>query len=388
MSLATVRSWKFGPQTYQAMNRAAFDIQPIGRFYGSSAAIRRPKEIACFSYDDQHSFRLGDSSLRYYYPPQLPADLNRGFDAFQKLDDSADEHLDALLDTIITLERETGKRCEADIITWRGMMTKVLTAPFDNMNGFEMNATCFQGTIFVEENNAYKNEQKRIQKNQRMPPGMASQDMMAYWGYKFETISVLDKTWDEATRAEIEGRQDLVVNNNAQYCSIARTGIGRSKLVLGGEVDAIWDSKPERKEDPINWVELKTSAEIRNDRDMLKYERKLLKFWAQSFLLGVPRIVIGFRDQEGILRRLEEVDTATIPSAVRKSGRGAWDGNICINFAAAFLDWLKDTIQEGGTWRLKKAEKSSVIEVFKVEETGTGDILSEAFLTWRTATTT
>jgi RAT1-interacting protein len=176
-------------------------------------------------------------------------------------------------------------------------------------------------------------------------------------GYKFETISVLDKIWDEATRSEIEGREDLVVNNNAQYCSVARTGIGHSRLVLGGEVDAskpsysdfeeatysahnciVWDSKPDRKEDPINWVELKTSAEIRNDRDMLKYERKLLKFWAQSFLLGVPKIVVGFRDQEGIVRRLEEVETANIPSTVKKSGRGTWDGNICINFAAAFLE--------------------------------------------------
>lgn len=83
------------------------------------------QEIACFSYDDQHSFHLGDSSLRWYYPPQLPADLNRGFDTFQKLDDTADEHLDALLDTVAALEKETGKRCEADVITWRGMMTKV-----------------------------------------------------------------------------------------------------------------------------------------------------------------------------------------------------------------------------------------------------------------------
>ncbi|KAL4899254.1 hypothetical protein BDW74DRAFT_117437 [Aspergillus multicolor] len=365
------------------MNREAFDIQPIGRFYGSSAAIRRPREITCFSYDDQHSFHLGDSSLRYYYPPQLPADLSRGFDTFQKLNDTADEHLDALLYTIADLEKETGKRCEADIITWRGMMTKILTAPFDDMNGFEMNATCFQGTIFIEENNSFKNEQKRKQQQQRMPPGMPSQDLMAYWGYKFETISVLDKTWDAATREEIEGREDLVVNNNAQYCSVARTGIGHTKLILGGEVDAIWDSKPDRKEDPINWVELKTSAEIRNDKGMLKFERKLLKFWAQSFLLGVPKIVVGFRDQEGIVRRLEEFETANIPSKVKKSGRETWDGNICINFAAVFLDWLKSTIQEGGTWRLRKSERSSVIEVYRVEESGTGDILSQAFLDWR-----
>lgn len=35
---------------------------------------------------------------------------------------------------------------------------------------------------FIEENNAYKNEQKIRQRNQKMPPGMASQDLMAYWG--------------------------------------------------------------------------------------------------------------------------------------------------------------------------------------------------------------
>ncbi|KAF4223740.1 hypothetical protein CNMCM6457_000022 [Aspergillus fumigatiaffinis] len=367
------------------MDGGAYDIQPIGRFYGANTTIRRPREITCFSYDDEHKFHFGDSSLRYYYTPRLPADLNCGFDTFQKLDDTADEHLDALLETIMALEKETGKRCEADIITWRGMMTKILTAPFDNLNGFEMNATCFQmqDTIFIEENNVYKNQQKQIQQNQRMPPGMASQDLMAYWGYKFETLCLLQQPWDPTPRAEIEGREDLVVNNNAQYCSVVRTGIGSTRLIIGGEVDAVWDCKPDRKEDPINWVELKTSAEIRNDRDMIKYERKLLKFWAQSFLLGVPKIIVGFRDHHGIVHRLEELETASIPNKVKKLGRGTWDGNICINFAAAFLEWLKSTIKEGGTWRIRKLEKSSLIQVFKVEETGTGDIISTSFLDWR-----
>lgn len=99
----------------------------------------------------------------------------------------------------------------------------------------------------------------------------------------------------------------------------------------------VWDCKPDRKEDPINWVELKTSAEIRNERDLIKYERKLLKFWAQSFLLGVPKIVVGFRDEHGILHRMEEMETRDIPMKVKRHGRGIWDGNICINFTASFL---------------------------------------------------
>lgn len=57
-------------------------------------------------------------------------DLSRGFDTFQKLDDTADDHLDSLLDTIAAHEQELGSKIDAEIITWRGMMTKIMAAPF------------------------------------------------------------------------------------------------------------------------------------------------------------------------------------------------------------------------------------------------------------------
>lgn len=117
-----------------------------------------------------------------------------------------------------------------------------------------------------------------------------------------------------------------------------KTGIGRTKMVIGGEVDALWDSKPDNKDEPISWVELKTSEEIQNDRDMMKFERKLLKFWIQSFLLGVPKIIVGFRSKNGILQRLEELETKNIPGNVKRNGKGTWDGNLCINFTATFLE--------------------------------------------------
>jgi RAT1-interacting protein len=55
----------------------------------------------------------------------LGADLSKGFDTFEKQDDSKDDHLDSLLKTIIAHEQETGSRVDAAVITWRGMMTKV-----------------------------------------------------------------------------------------------------------------------------------------------------------------------------------------------------------------------------------------------------------------------
>ena len=83
------------------------------------------QEIAYFSYDDGHRLHLDERSLRYYYPPNLGADLSKGFANFQQLDDTEDDHLDSLLETIIALEKRNGARCETDIMTWRGMMTKV-----------------------------------------------------------------------------------------------------------------------------------------------------------------------------------------------------------------------------------------------------------------------
>lgn len=84
---------------------------------------------------------------------------------------------------------------------------------------------------------------------------------------------------------------------------------------------------------------------------MLKYERKLMKFWIQSFLLGVPKIIVGFRDRDGILRKLEELETKSIPGLVRKQGKGTWDGNLCINFTAGFLD-CKTTCTRTGSEHL------------------------------------
>lgn len=104
----------------------------------------------------------------------------------------------------------------------------------------------------------------------------------------------------------------------------------------------VWDHKPEDKSQRINWVELKTAAEISSPKDVIKFERKLNKFWIQSFLLGVPKIVVGFRtnDMEGRLLRVEEYETTKIPAMVRNQGQASWDSNTCINFTAGFLQCM------------------------------------------------
>ncbi|EFY96589.1 RAI1 like PD-(D/E)XK nuclease [Metarhizium robertsii] len=365
---------------------ATFSIQPIGRFTGQSQPVKRPKEFACFSYDENHEFRLDDSSMKYYYTPQLGADLSKGFEKFQKLDDSGDEHLDSLLKTILAHERETGKKIDANVVTWRGMMTKIMAALFEQQDGFEMNATLYQNCIFIEENNEYK-LQSRAKENHRGPRRGPPLEVMQYWGYKFETLSTLQKIWAETSREYIENRENQIVNNKEQYCSVVRTGIGKTVLCLGGENTTltrkpVWDSKPQPGQ-PINWVELKTTAEIRSDHDMDNFHRKLMKFWIQSFLLGVPKIIVGFRTRDGVLVDVKEIETHNIPQTVNSRQGARWNADMCVNFAGEFLEFLQSTINDEGVWRIRRHPASPTIEVFKVEETGHGNILSDEFKNWR-----
>jgi RAT1-interacting protein len=56
----------------------------------------------------------------------LNEDLGKGFDEFVKFGE-VDEHLDSLLASIQQYETTKEKTVHVDIITWRGMMTKIMT---------------------------------------------------------------------------------------------------------------------------------------------------------------------------------------------------------------------------------------------------------------------
>jgi RAT1-interacting protein len=53
------------------------------------------------------------------------------------------------------------------------------------------------------------------------------------------------------------------------------------------------------------------------------------------------------------------------------------------NSGSFFTIGLKTKVQGEGLWRIRKREKSPVIELFKVEQSGHGDIISPAFMEWR-----
>lgn len=97
--------------------------------------------------------------------------------------------------------------------------------------------------------------------------------------------------------------------------------------------EIVWGSKPEDPDQPPEWVELKTSATLRSERDEDFFHDKIMRFWAQSYLIGVPRVVVGFRSRDGVLEDVKEMRTADLP-AVRPRN---WDADVCVDFTVGFL---------------------------------------------------
>ncbi|OJD31619.1 protein rai1 [Diplodia corticola] len=379
---------------------AYFQIDPRvngDAFSGRPRNIHRPEEIAEFSYDENHDIHLDARSLSYYYPPQPRGVenhiyLDKGLESFRQLDDSQDGHLSGLLTAIMDMEQKQNAKTDAHFIAYRGMIANLLTMPYQKIDGWTMNATYFDGTIFIEEDKGAKFERKAREEDQS-PAQKRRETLQYYYGFKFETLYTIPDIWDNVSRDEIESRDDKIVSNYAQYCSIVKTGVGDMNIVIGGEVDCIWDDKiPGAKYH--NYVELKTTEWIDEahlprgeiKRKLLNYDRRKIKYWAQSFLIGCPTIIVAKKDTDGQVHMpLEVFKTNSIPTAIRNTS-GLWNSVVCVQTLSAFLEWLQSYIKGStGMWKLTKKPGMAPICLSHFTPTGTGQILTPSFKAHRIA---
>lgn len=139
-----------------------------------------------------------------------------------------------------------------------------------------------------------------------------------------------------------ENEEGKVTNTNEAYCSIVRTRLKNHSILIGAEVDCC--AKESKERPPLNYIELKTTRIMQHYKQKMNFSRyKLLKIWAQSFLVGLPKVVVGMRDDDGIVRELKNYKTMEIP-AMCKEFQNHWDPNICMNFLDNLLAWLKHLV--------------------------------------------
>lgn len=276
----------------------------------------------------------------YYVPPEdiddVSFDLREGYNTFIKKDDSVKDKLDDMLKWVLLnktqflIQNQTKQQqgCEClhtDFVCWRGLLTKLLCTPYESRDGWQIAVTRYNDTFYLCEFET----NERVQQKQRET---VKQQEMSYWGFKFEQYLTAKKPGDTPST----GRP---VNNKSAFCAVVRARLNQHSLVFGGEVDCCQTCKGETK-----YVELKTSRDMYHVNQERNFKRfKLIKWWAQSFLIGVPKIVCGFRDDDGVVHRLEEFKTQDIPRYCQDIDN-CWNPSVCFNFCDQFLQHIKDTV--------------------------------------------
>lgn len=236
-----------------------------------------------------------------------------------------------ILKAIKSHEDQTGAKVEADIITFRGIMTKILTVP-TLKEPMRLKLITHNGTIMIKNDDEFE-----IAKRLGTPQN-EYQKQCEYSGYKFEKLVMLPKPWSQCSRDEIESRYKQPVNNYEQLISVVKTSIGKARLVLAGEVDGIFDYAEPNGSNLSHYIELKTNRVLSNDNHMRTFEAKLYKTWAQCFLIGIKKIGMGFRDQDLFLKNIELYETDEIPLMLK-------DKINCMSslkFFGAFIEWLNE----------------------------------------------
>ncbi|WWC91055.1 uncharacterized protein L201_005996 [Kwoniella dendrophila CBS 6074] len=375
---------------------------------------RRPVVIITYSHQSDRSIVYDDSSMAYYIPAPIGSDLNYGFDNKVERNEDEDEHLDGLCDSLRHLEESTGSAQHGDgrgqrkggIITWRGMITRIMTAPYNDREAWDMTAIALDGSVYIELYDPPDVKAKRRQ-------DQSSWAWQTYMGYSFESFSAVPSVQEETDNDWPEGWGGNVntnVQKHLQWCNVVRSAIGDIPLCLGGEVDCV-RAEPGTSHPGLNkCVELKTNKVIENEKQEFTFHKKLLKHWAQSWLLGIPEIQVGFRDDSGILRNQRGFETEKIPRFIASipSPRPPWTPNPCLHFLYAVLQLVlhhvlptdpclncphgrikpEDPLPNATIWRFSFIPRRGC-ELYKVGELGIdeqngrwGGMLKEDFVRW------
>ena len=95
---------------------------------------------------------------------------------------------------------------------------------------------------------------------------------MTYYGYKFESLATSDKPLDPNDHHGQMERDEAPVNTNVQFCSVFSSKLGRSSLLLGGEVDCLVNGQyTHEKPGEYTYAELKTNRIITSERQEQKF---------------------------------------------------------------------------------------------------------------------
>lgn len=106
-----------------------------------------------------------------------------------------------------------GDVAQPNVMTWRGILTKIMNCPYDNNTSWNICAIKYKGTIYLAET---KTDEQHEQKEAL--PKWIKRTM--YWGRKVETYLTSEKPGEPANFKE-------PINENSEYVCVYRSQLGK-----------------------------------------------------------------------------------------------------------------------------------------------------------------
>jgi RAT1-interacting protein len=107
---------------------------------------------------------------------------------------------------------------QPNVMTWRGVLTKIMNCPYDNNTSWNICAIKYKGTIYLAE---YKTDEQHEQ--QAALPHWIRRTF--YWGRKVENYLTSEKPGEPAKPQE-------PVNENSEYVCVFRSQLGKVAISL------------------------------------------------------------------------------------------------------------------------------------------------------------
>ena len=283
-----------------------------------------PSEAGAFVTDQQRNvIKCDDSSLfpSFISDLPLPLDLNVGYTEYIKdkaSEQGQDDNRLPLWQRFlkwITLSNFDVR--SVDFVARRGILKFMGYTLYNRFkNPWSFRACKYNGVVYIHEPDPDIRSKAFTVDNERCKRFM-------YWGKKFEDYATLSH------------------DNVAGCYSMVHGNIGKYKVLLGSEIDAVRLKhsstgsalKPE-------YLEIKTCVQ-KKIRDKISFG------WLQSYLAGIPTLAFGFRDNDGMVGSVAEYPVSAIPHQFTN-----WNPCSIFGMISSVLNWVYQHLEEGSSGTL------------------------------------
>lgn len=326
-------------------------LSPDFRNYSSSTpfpTFTKPKIVGYFSVDERRNYHDTLDNLKYLYRDAFSTkdgsvdfDLNREYKNYVPKPASAqNERIDHLLEFIRknydSIKDIEGKRfISSEFICFRGLLRLMMCTPYEARESWIILATRYKGNIYLcaEETDEKFNHRKQMSEKDKL---------FCSYGFKFEQYLLTDHPNERP-------KPEFPVKEAEEFCLMYRVSLDTHGILFGAEMDGV-DTKTEVHS--LKDLQNKKLVELKVKREEQKYYQKQnfvkykqIKWWCQSFLVGIQDVLVGLRDDKGIVYRIEEQRVSEMPGYA-KQFRDHWTPAICMQFLNDFLSKVKNVLKD------------------------------------------